>query len=384
LVRAALAALFACAAYVYLLLGPLVFDAGYWAFGKVARLRADRRLRGAISIALVVLYFIAIASVSGSSQKMTAVGTSAPVVAIATVAPPSATLAPAAPAVARPSASGVATPRPASASPSASSVDADDEAAGSAGPSFVAGATGIVPPSHTTAARLPGEPDPALTPGALNPAVTQATIHSTICVSGWTATIRPPESMTEPLKIEQIGEYGYTDTKLSDYEEDHLISLELGGAPADPRNLWPEPYTASLADGRSTGARTKDTFETRLKTEVCAGTITLAVAQSEIGDDWVHAYYDIPIPAAATPPASTHVPTVPEATPPVDLATEPPTATEAPAPTDPYAAAKAAGATAVCADGSWSNSKTRSGTCSGRGGVHWWTGNVGAEGPGDH
>jgi hypothetical protein len=25
-----------------------------------------------------------------------------------------------------------------------------------------------------------------------------------------------------------------------DYEEDHLISLELGGAPRDPKNLWPQ------------------------------------------------------------------------------------------------------------------------------------------------
>jgi ABC-type Fe3+-hydroxamate transport system substrate-binding protein len=50
----------------------------------------------------------------------------------------------------------------------------------------------------------------------------------------------------------------------------------------------------------------------------------------------------------------------------------------------PYAAAKAAGATAVCADGSWSYSAHRSGTCSSHGGVHWWTGNLGAAGPGAH
>ncbi|MBV8598859.1 MAG: hypothetical protein JO017_08565, partial [Actinobacteria bacterium] len=33
---------------------------------------------------------------------------------------------------------------------------------------------------------------PTLTPGATNPDVTQATIGSTICVRGWTATVRPP------------------------------------------------------------------------------------------------------------------------------------------------------------------------------------------------
>src|SRR5215510_5854842 len=31
----------------------------------------------------------------------------------------------------------------------------------------------------------------------LNPAVTQATIGTTICVRGWTATIRPPPSYTD-------------------------------------------------------------------------------------------------------------------------------------------------------------------------------------------
>jgi hypothetical protein len=31
-----------------------------------------------------------------------------------------------------------------------------------------------------------------------------------------------------------------------------------------------------------------------------------------------------------------------------------------------------------------SYTKSRAGTCSGHGGVHWWTGNVGAAGPGGH
>jgi hypothetical protein len=53
-------------------------------------------------------------------------------------------------------------------------------------------------------------------------------------------------------------------------------------------------------------------------------------------------------------------------------------------PVDPYAAATAAGASAVCADGTWSYSQHRSGTCSSHGGVHWWTGNLGAAGPGAH
>lgn len=137
------------------------------------------------------------------------------------------------------------------------------------------------------------EADLALTPGALNPAVTQATIGTTICVSGWTATIRPPSSYTMSLKIQQISLYGYADTSTAAYEEDHLISLELGGAPKDPHNLWPEPYAATLPDGR----------------EVCAGAVTLSAAQAEIGIHWVHAYYGIPLAASAATPAATARPT---------------------------------------------------------------------------
>jgi hypothetical protein len=153
--------------------------------------------------------------------------------------------------------------------------------------------------------RLPGEPDPILTPGALNPAVTQATIGSTICVSGWTDTVRPSTDYTNALKIQQMAEYGYSDTSTSSYEEDHLIALELGGSPTDPTNLWPEPRNASLPDGRPTGASTKDVLETRLKNEVCSGAITLAEAQYEIGDHWVHVYYGIqPASSGASPSAS--------------------------------------------------------------------------------
>jgi hypothetical protein len=173
--------------------------------------------------------------------------------------------------------------------------DPGDEPAGSETPAvgFTPGPTGAPAPT-SAAARLPGEPDPVLTPGSLNTAVTRDTIASTICTSGWTATIRPPTSYTNSLKVTQIAQYGYTDTSLASYEEDHLISLELGGNPTDPRNLWPEPYTIALPDGRSVGAHVKDGFETKLKNQVCSGALTLAEAQAEIGIHWVHFDYHIP------------------------------------------------------------------------------------------
>src|SRR5579871_4859124 len=53
---------------------------------------------------------------------------------------------------------------------------------------------------HALGSGLYSEPDPRCTPGALNPQVTQATIAQTICRAGWTATVRPVESVTEAEK----------------------------------------------------------------------------------------------------------------------------------------------------------------------------------------
>jgi hypothetical protein len=112
---------------------------------------------------------------------------------------------------------------------------------------------------------------PALTPGSLNPDVTQDTIGQTICVRGWTATVRPPTEYTNQLKAEQMPLYGETGSP-SDYQEDHLISLELGGNPTDPRNLWPEPYPR---------AADVDKIENELNDKVCSGELALADAQRQ-------------------------------------------------------------------------------------------------------
>jgi hypothetical protein len=126
-------------------------------------------------------------------------------------------------------------------------------------------------------------PDPSCTPGVRNPDVTQSTIHSTICVSGWTATVRPPTSYTNPLKVQGITDYGYADKSLSDYEEDHFLPLEVGGSPRDPKNLWPEPHAGSK------NSATKDGVETKVKNAVCAGKVTLAAAQSAMLKNWTTA-----------------------------------------------------------------------------------------------
>lgn len=126
-----------------------------------------------------------------------------------------------------------------------------------------------------------------ITPGALNKDVNQNNISSTVCKSGWTATIRPTVTYTNKLKLEQLQTTYKSYTPIwgvdpSKYEEDHLISLQLGGNPSDPKNLWPQPY----ADN---GARKKDVVETALKRLVCSNKITLKDAQKAILN-WPAAY----------------------------------------------------------------------------------------------
>jgi hypothetical protein len=129
-------------------------------------------------------------------------------------------------------------------------------------------------------------PDPHCTPGATNPQVTQGTVASTICVPGYTSTIRPPESVTEPEKVASAAAYGYTGSFRTG-EYDHLVQLELGGDPNDPANLWVEPNDRASAP---TTDNSKDELEGRLHDLVCAGRLPLAAAQQAIAADWVAAY----------------------------------------------------------------------------------------------
>jgi hypothetical protein len=109
------------------------------------------------------------------------------------------------------------------------------------------------------------------TPGVADPQVTQPNIATTICTDGWSRGVRPPVSYTSPLKVKQMTEYGLAGSP-DGYQEDHLISLELGGHPTDPRNLWPEPIDR---------ARVVDGIENDLHHQVCSGDLTLSEAQQQ-------------------------------------------------------------------------------------------------------
>jgi hypothetical protein len=130
-------------------------------------------------------------------------------------------------------------------------------------------------------------PDRTCTPGATNPAVNQSDISSTICVDGWTDTVRPNETYTENLKYASIRDYHYNDTYVSHYEEDHLIPLELGGSPTSVYNLWAEPHYGTW------GSYVKDTLEDYLNAQVCEGKMPLVQAQQDIATNWISAYQQL-------------------------------------------------------------------------------------------
>jgi hypothetical protein len=158
-------------------------------------------------------------------------------------------------------------------------------------------------------------PNVALNPGFPNANVTQNTIAATICNPSWsTSTIRPPQSYTDQLKLQEMPQYGDTvadrakkcvpqSNQPSCYEEDHLIALEDGGHPTDPRNLWPEPYK-TMVGGVVVGAKQKDLVENFVHDEICFNipnhrksskipariSITLARGQQILSMDWYACY----------------------------------------------------------------------------------------------
>jgi hypothetical protein len=129
-----------------------------------------------------------------------------------------------------------------------------------------------------------GLPDRKCTPGVTDPNVTQESIDDTICKPGYTKTVRPPSHVTNKMKITSMSEYGFTDSP-SNYEYDHLISLELGGAPKDTQNLWPEAYEGTP------NSHDKDKFENYLHKQVCSYKMSLRTAQHEIAFNWFK-YWD--------------------------------------------------------------------------------------------
>jgi 5-methylcytosine-specific restriction endonuclease McrA len=91
--------------------------------------------------------------------------------------------------------------------------------------------------------------------GMVDPRVSQANIQVTICRRGWTRTVRPAREVTDAIKRNLVA-----DRRVSprDYELDHIVPLDLGGARLDLRNLMLQAWTGAC------NAHQKDALERQL------------------------------------------------------------------------------------------------------------------------
>lgn len=107
--------------------------------------------------------------------------------------------------------------------------------------------------------------------GRLNSAVTQATVGETICRRGWAQSVRPSSAWSSKVKRSQLP----AGASMRDWVLDHVMPIELGGAPKDVANLRIVPVVRAKAD---------DKEEDRLHRSVCDGSMTLAAARVKMSE----------------------------------------------------------------------------------------------------
>jgi hypothetical protein len=129
-------------------------------------------------------------------------------------------------------------------------------------------------------------PNLHLTPGVYRKDLTAAKI----CKTKWGLDKR---HVTESMKKQVFAEYRIDLSRRSEFEVDHLVSRELGGAD-DVKNLWPESYITQPYN-----AHRKDRLENHLHKLICNKTITLEQARDAVTHDWRKAYkkyFGVPTP----------------------------------------------------------------------------------------
>lgn len=120
---------------------------------------------------------------------------------------------------------------------------------------------------------------PDSVPGALNAAVTQSNIHETICVPGYSKSVRPSEARAWQAKHRLLIAAHMPLSASRTVTADHRVPLEVGGAPRDTRNIWLQPYEGGQAAA-------KDQLENIVHREVCAGRMTLHEGQEVFLGRW--------------------------------------------------------------------------------------------------
>lgn len=118
----------------------------------------------------------------------------------------------------------------------------------------------------------------------LNPDVRQDTIRQTICISGYTASVRPSTTYTNGVKLKLMRQQGLPASAAPEFELDHRIPLALGGHPRNLQNLALQRWEGV------DGAKAKDRLERRLQRLVCTEKLPLDEARRAIYADWQGAF----------------------------------------------------------------------------------------------
>lgn len=108
-----------------------------------------------------------------------------------------------------------------------------------------------------------------------NPAVNQANIHSTICVKGWSKTVRPTWAYSSKVKRAMCKAQGMARCRPG-LVLDHVVAIETGGSPTDVKNLQLQTAAA---------AHVKDVQENKARRDACSGRATLVEVQSRFKKD---------------------------------------------------------------------------------------------------
>jgi hypothetical protein len=127
---------------------------------------------------------------------------------------------------------------------------------------------------------LADPPDPKRT---YNPAVTQETIQQTICVKGWTDTVRPPFYITQVIKKRLLIAQGMTWDRHGDFELDHVVPLCAGGELGDLE------HTSNFQLQINKEAKRKERLERKIGCLICTGQVTLADGRAAF-EDWQSSY----------------------------------------------------------------------------------------------
>src|ERR1700683_1054228 len=129
------------------------------------------------------------------------------------------------------------------------------------------------PPAHTGDVHVSARPYVITSTEIANDAPCIQTTHGCLALN-------PDVTEATVCKVKLLREAALDESRMGDFELDHIVPLALGGHPRKLSNLELQPLTGEH------GAWRKDALEGRMHNLVCEGELTLTEAQACLAEDW--------------------------------------------------------------------------------------------------